>query len=131
HHDRPGRVLLRRLWHAARGDRPRRRVRGGRAGRYRGRDRPMGARPRTLRDHTGSPLNTPMERKGTMTNSVLLCDDALFTRTMLKAIVEKAGFDVVGEADNGRKAVEQYAALRPRLVLMDIVMPDMSGIEAV
>jgi two-component system chemotaxis response regulator CheY len=66
-----------------------------------------------------------------MTNSVLLCDDALFTRTMLKAIVEKAGFDVVGEADNGRKAVEQYAALRPRLVLMDIVMPDMSGIEAV
>jgi two-component system chemotaxis response regulator CheY len=66
-----------------------------------------------------------------MTNSVLLCDDALFTRTMLKAIVEKAGFDVVGEADNGRTAVEQYAALRPRLVLMDIVMPDMSGIEAV
>jgi two-component system chemotaxis response regulator CheY len=66
-----------------------------------------------------------------MTNSVLLCDDALFTRTMLKAIVEKAGFDVVGEADNGRKAVEQYALLRPRLVLMDIVMPDMSGIEAV
>jgi two-component system chemotaxis response regulator CheY len=66
-----------------------------------------------------------------MASSVLLCDDALFTRTMLRAIVEKAGFDVVGEADNGRAAVEQYIALRPNLVLMDIVMPDMSGIEAV
>jgi two-component system chemotaxis response regulator CheY len=66
-----------------------------------------------------------------MSCTVLLCDDSMFTRTMLKGIVETAGCEVVGEADNGRAAVEQYAALRPQLVLMDWVMPDMTGLEAV
>ncbi len=66
-----------------------------------------------------------------MSCTVLLCDDSMFTRTMLKGIVEAAGCEVVGEADNGRAAVEQYAALRPQLVLMDWVMPDMTGLEAV
>jgi two-component system chemotaxis response regulator CheY len=72
-----------------------------------------------------------MERKLIMSCTVLLCDDAMFTRTMLKGILVRAGHVVVGEADNGRAAVEQYTALRPQLVLMDIVMPDMSGLEAV
>lgn len=63
--------------------------------------------------------------------TVLLCDDSMFTRTMLNGIVTKAGYEVLGEADNGRSAVAQYAALRPQLVLMDIVMPDMSGLDAV
>jgi two-component system chemotaxis response regulator CheY len=66
-----------------------------------------------------------------MSCTVLLCDDSMFTRTMLRGIVENAGCEVVGEADNGRAAVEQYAALRPQLVLMDWVMPDMTGLEAV
>lgn len=66
-----------------------------------------------------------------MSCTVLLCDDAVFTRTMLKGIVTKAGCEVIGEADNGRAAVDQYVALKPELVLMDMVMPDMSGLDAV
>ena len=63
--------------------------------------------------------------------TVLLCDDALFMRTMLRGIVTAGGFDVVGEAENGRVAVEQYTALRPDVVLMDMVMPELSGVDAV
>lgn len=65
-----------------------------------------------------------------MGHSILLCDDAMFIRTMIGGIVEKAGFEIVGEATNGREAVEQYERLRPDLVVLDIVMPDMSGLEA-
>ena len=63
--------------------------------------------------------------------SVLLCDDALFMRTMLRGIVNAGGFEVLGEAENGRRAVEQYVALRPDVVLMDMVMPELSGVDAV
>ncbi len=63
--------------------------------------------------------------------SVLLCDDALFMRTMLRGIVSAGGFEVLGEAENGRRAVEQYTALRPDVVLMDMVMPELSGVDAV
>jgi len=63
--------------------------------------------------------------------TVLVCDDALFMRTMVKDILTQAGFTVVGEADTGQKAVDQYKALKPDLVTMDIIMPEMGGIEAV
>jgi len=63
--------------------------------------------------------------------SVLICDDAIFMRTMVGDILTQAGFDVVGEAETGLQAVEQYRELRPDLVTMDIVMPDMGGIDAV
>lgn len=66
-----------------------------------------------------------------MSHSVLICDDAIFMRTMLGDILSQAGFDVVGEAETGAQAVEKYGALRPDLVTMDIVMPDMGGIDAV
>jgi len=62
---------------------------------------------------------------------VLVCDDALFMRTMVKDILTQAGFTVVGEAETGQQAVEKYRTLRPDLVTMDIIMPDMGGIEAV
>jgi len=52
-------------------------------------------------------------------------------RTMLIDILTQAGFEVVGEAETGLQAVEKYEALRPDLVTMDIVMPDMGGIDAV
>lgn len=61
---------------------------------------------------------------------VLIVDDALFMRNMLKDIFFKAGYEVVGEAADGVEAIEQYRLLRPDLVTMDIVMPRKSGIEA-
>lgn len=66
-----------------------------------------------------------------MARTVLICDDALFMRSMLGDILRGAGFDVVGEAQTGTEAVKQYDDLRPDLVTMDIVMPDMGGIDAV
>jgi two-component system, chemotaxis family, chemotaxis protein CheY len=64
-------------------------------------------------------------------HTVLVCDDAIFMRTMISDILSQAGFEVVGEAESGLQAVEKYKALKPDLVTMDIVMPDMGGIEAV
>ena len=66
-----------------------------------------------------------------MTHTVLVCDDAIFMRTMISDILTQAGFEIVGEAESGSQAVEKYRALKPDLVTMDIVMPDMGGIEAV
>lgn len=66
-----------------------------------------------------------------MSHTVLVCDDAVFMRTMLSDILQQAGFTIVGEADTGTKAVAKYKELRPDLVTMDIVMPDMGGIDAV
>ncbi|MDX2184460.1 MAG: response regulator [Gemmatimonadaceae bacterium] len=66
-----------------------------------------------------------------MSQTVLICDDAIFMRTMLADILTNAGFEVVGEAESGVQAVEMYRRLRPDLVTMDIVMPDMGGIDAV
>jgi len=63
--------------------------------------------------------------------TVLVCDDALFMRTMLCSIVSDAGYEVVGEAGDGRAAVETYKAVRPDIVLMDMVMPELSGVDAV
>jgi len=62
---------------------------------------------------------------------VLVCDDAIFMRTMISDILSGAGYEVVGEAETGVQAIERYRALRPDLVTMDIVMPDMGGIDAV
>jgi len=62
---------------------------------------------------------------------VLIVDDASFMRIMLKNILQKAGHEVVGEAENGAAAAEKYATLKPDLVTMDITMPIMDGIEAV
>jgi two-component system chemotaxis response regulator CheY len=64
-------------------------------------------------------------------STVLVCDDAVFMRTMISDILTQAGFDIVGEAESGTQAVEKYRALKPDLVTMDIIMPDMGGIEAV
>ncbi|HET6836823.1 MAG TPA: response regulator [Gemmatimonadales bacterium] len=66
-----------------------------------------------------------------MNHTVLVCDDAIFMRTMISDILSQAGFEVVGEAESGIQAVAKYRELKPDLVTMDIVMPDMGGIEAV
>lgn len=66
-----------------------------------------------------------------MGHRVLVCDDAIFMRTMISDILSGAGYEVVGEAESGVQAIARYQELRPDLVTMDIVMPDMGGIEAV
>jgi two-component system chemotaxis response regulator CheY len=62
---------------------------------------------------------------------ILICDDAIFMRTMIADILTGAGYEIAGEAESGLQAVERYKALKPDLVTMDIVMPDMGGIDAV
>ena len=65
-----------------------------------------------------------------MAKNILICDDAAFMRMMIKDILTKNGYNVAGEAENGLKAIEKYAELKPDLVLMDITMPEMDGIQA-
>ena len=65
-----------------------------------------------------------------MAKNILICDDAAFMRMMIKDILTKNGYTVAGEAENGAKAVEKYNEVKPDLVLMDITMPEMDGIEA-
>lgn len=66
-----------------------------------------------------------------MSKGILLVDDAAFMRMMIKDILIKNGYDVVGEAENGAKAIEKYKELKPSLVVMDITMPEVDGIQAV
>ena len=61
---------------------------------------------------------------------ILVVDDAMFMRATVKRILEQAGYEVVGEAENGDMAVKRYAELQPDAVLMDITMPVMDGVSA-
>ncbi|MFS8651309.1 MAG: response regulator [Caldibacillus sp.] len=65
-----------------------------------------------------------------MGNKILIVDDAAFMRMMIKDILVKNGYEVVGEAQDGVEAVEKFRELRPDLVTMDITMPEMDGITA-
>jgi two-component system chemotaxis response regulator CheY len=65
-----------------------------------------------------------------MPKRVLIVDDAIFMRNMLRDIFAAGGFEVAGEAANGLEAVDKYRELKPDIVTMDIVMPFKSGIEA-
>jgi len=62
---------------------------------------------------------------------VLVVDDAIFMRKMISDILEGNDMEIVGEADTGALAVEKYRELKPDLVTMDIIMPEMNGIDAV
>ena len=61
---------------------------------------------------------------------IMICDDAAFMRMMIKDILTKNGYEIAAEAENGAIAVEKYPDAKPDLVLMDITMPDMDGIQA-
>ncbi len=65
-----------------------------------------------------------------MAKRVLIVDDALFMRTLLRDIFTAAGWEVVAEAENGLQAIEDYNRHQPDLVTMDIVMPELGGIDA-
>ncbi|MCR5624760.1 MAG: response regulator [Lachnospiraceae bacterium] len=65
-----------------------------------------------------------------MGKNILIVDDAAFMRMMIKDILTKGGFNVVGEAENGLTAIKKYSELKPDLVTLDITMPEMDGIHA-
>ncbi len=64
-------------------------------------------------------------------SKVLIADDTAFMRMTLKNILEKNGYEVVGEAEDGVQAIEKYKELNPSLVTMDITMPNLDGIAAI
>jgi two-component system chemotaxis response regulator CheY len=66
-----------------------------------------------------------------MASRILVADDARFMRQLIREIIEPEGFEVVGEAADGRAVVEEFSRLQPDVVTMDIVMPKRSGIDAV
>src|SRR5581483_7262613 len=77
----------------------------------------------------GSPRGDPVSMGAT--TRVLVCDDHTLLRAGLRRLLEAhPGVEVTGEASNAEEAVEQAAALQPNVVLLDIVMPGRSGIEA-
>jgi len=65
-----------------------------------------------------------------MPKKILITDDALFMRVTLKNLLVNSGYEVVGEATNGKEAVEQFVSCHPDVVFMDITMPIMDGISA-
>lgn len=65
-----------------------------------------------------------------MANRILIVDDAAFMRMMIRDILTKNGYEVVGEANDGAQAIEKFKELSPDLITMDITMPEMDGIQA-
>lgn len=65
-----------------------------------------------------------------MTRTLLVADDALIIRQIIKDLATSAGWTVVGEASNGKEAVERYEQLRPDAVTLDLVMPETDGLYA-
>jgi two-component system, chemotaxis family, chemotaxis protein CheY len=65
-----------------------------------------------------------------MSTTIMIVDDALFMRKMLRDILEAAGYEVVAEAADGDQAVANYRQYRPQLTTLDIVMPVKTGIDA-
>jgi two-component system chemotaxis response regulator CheY len=65
-----------------------------------------------------------------MPGTLLITDDAMIIREMIKDVVSPAGWSVVGEAANGKQAVERYLDLRPDVVTLDLVMPEFDGLYA-
>ncbi|MCL1924782.1 MAG: response regulator [Defluviitaleaceae bacterium] len=65
-----------------------------------------------------------------MSKNILLVDDAAFMRMMLKDILTKNGYTIIGEAENGIQAIEKFKELKPDLTILDITMPEMDGISA-
>lgn len=69
-----------------------------------------------------------MAKKGA---KILVVDDAVFMRRMLSDILKEGGHEVVAEAANGKEGIQQYKKAKPDIVTMDIIMPELGGIDAV
>ncbi len=65
-----------------------------------------------------------------MAKRILIADDLSFIRMLQKEVLTEGGYQIAGEAANGREAVEKYRDLRPDVVILDITMPEMNGLAA-
>ena len=65
-----------------------------------------------------------------MSVRILLADDLSFMRMVQKEILEERGYNVIGEAADGLEAIEKYKSLRPEVIILDITMPNMNGLDA-
>ena len=65
-----------------------------------------------------------------MAKTLLVTDDALIIREMIKDAAVSAGWEIAGEAGNGQEAVERYRELRPDACTLDLVMPEYDGLHA-
>jgi len=65
-----------------------------------------------------------------MPRQVLICDDAMFMRSVVASVLSGAGYEIVGEASTGAEAVARYDELRPDVITMDLLMPEMGGLDA-
>ncbi|WP_428308121.1 response regulator [Lacipirellula sp.] len=65
-----------------------------------------------------------------MSHTLLVTDDSMIVREMIKDLAAEAGWTVVGEAVNGQQAIEKYQELRPDAMTLDLVMPDYDGLHA-
>lgn len=65
-----------------------------------------------------------------MARKLLVTDDALIIREMIKDTAKEAGWEIAGEADNGQLAIERYKELNPDAVTLDLVMPEYDGLHA-
>src|ERR1700722_17140607 len=93
--------------------------------------RPHGRLGRSPNAMDSRNVNPPKPPSNAMGKTVLIVDDAVVMRMMIKGILSKNGYEVVGEAQNGLEAVDKYKELQPDFVTMDMVMPEMDGISAV
>ncbi|MDP2482553.1 MAG: response regulator [Candidatus Palauibacterales bacterium] len=65
-----------------------------------------------------------------MRRQVLICDDAMFMRSVVASVLSGAGYEIVGEAATGAEAVTRFQELRPHVMTMDLLMPEMGGLDA-
>lgn len=65
-----------------------------------------------------------------MGSRIVLADDLSFMRMVQKEILEEKGYEIVGEAADGIEAVERYMTLKPDVIILDITMPNMNGLDA-
>lgn len=71
-----------------------------------------------------------MQTPETQRIKVMIADDSTTVRTIFRDILKDTEFDLVGEVQNGQEAVEHYKRVRPDLVIMDIIMPELDGVVA-
>ena len=66
-----------------------------------------------------------------MNKTVLIIDDSFYMRSVLRKYLETAGYTVVGEAENGEQGIDMALSLKPAVITLDIILPDMVGLDII